>query len=305
MTLKDISPYLFEFSCNTIVGKRNKPFINVATMDYGSKATDGGYLILDTFEKNALLETYSEAERFIKRYVGSDDFINADERYCIWIEDHEKEEAYAIPEIKRRIDAVKVMRLSSKKAATRKDAERTYQLAERRYNDSACILVPRVSSENREYIPMGYLPKGTVVADSAFAIYNAPEWLFGILTSAMHMAWVRAIGGRLKTDYRYSAGLCYNSAGLCYNPFPFPKLTEAKKHEIEDAAWEVLAARERSLGKTLAYMYDPQTMPRELREAHHQLDLVVDSCYRDRPFADENERLEWLLKLYDKMNSHN
>jgi hypothetical protein len=143
------------------------------------------------------------------------------------------------------------------------------------------------------------------VADSAFAIYNAPEWLFGILTSAMHMAWVRAIGGRLKTDYRYSAGLCYNSAGLCYNPFPFPKLTEAKKHEIEDAAWEVLAARERSLGKTLAYMYDPQTMPRELREAHHQLDLIVDSCYRDRPFADENERLEWLLKLYDKMNSHN
>ena len=140
---------------------------------------------------------------------------------------------------------------------------------------------------------MKYLEEETVVSDSAFAIYDAPEWLFGILTSAMHMAWVRAIGGRLETRYRYSAG-------LCYNPFPFPKLTEAKKQEIEDAAWEVLGAREAHYGKTLAELYNPETMPQDLRDAHHQLDLIVDSCYRDRPFADENERLEWLLKLYDK-----
>ena len=109
------------------------------------------------------------------------------------------------------------------------------------------------------------------------------------------MAWVRAIGGRLETRYRYSAG-------LCYNPFPFPKLTKAKKDEIEEAAWEVLGAREAHLGMTLAQLYDPETMPDDLREAHHRLDLIVDSCYRERPFADENERLEWLLKLYEKMN---
>ena len=140
---------------------------------------------------------------------------------------------------------------------------------------------------------MKFLEEETIVSDSAFALYDAPEWLFGILTSAMHMAWVRAIGGRLETRYRYSAG-------LCYNPFPFPMLPEAKKQEIEDAAWEVLGAREAHYGKTLAELYDPQTMPQDLREAHHQLDLIVDSCYRDRPFADENERLEWLLKLYEK-----
>ena len=151
-----------------------------------------------------------------------------------------------------------------------------------------------MSSENRNYIPMGYLDEKTIVSDSAFALYDAPEWLFGILISAMHMAWVRAIGGRLETRYRYSAG-------LCYNPFPFPKLTKVKKGEIEDAAWEVLGAREAHIGMTLAELYDPETMPNDLREAHHQLDMVVDSCYRERPFADENERLEWLLKLYDNM----
>ena len=144
---------------------------------------------------------------------------------------------------------------------------------------------------------MGFMEKGEIVANSCMVIGTKEKWLFGILTSAMHMAWVRAIGGRLKTDYRYSAG-------LCYNPFPFPKLTEAKKLEIEDAAWEVLGAREAHYGKTLAELYDPETMPQDLRDAHHQLDFIVDSCYRNRPFADENERLEWLLKLYDKANKN-
>ncbi|MBO4800272.1 MAG: class I SAM-dependent DNA methyltransferase [Bacteroidaceae bacterium] len=297
ITLKSISPYLFEFSSDTIVRKQSHSFFDVSPMDYGSKATDGGHLILDVYSKNKLLDTFPEASVFIKRYVGSDDFINNEERFCLWIEDEDLEFAKRIPEIDRRIEAVRAMRLASKKAATRKDADRAHQLAERRYNESKCILVPRVSSENRDYIPIGYLAEGTVVADSAFAIYNAPEWLFGILTSAMHMAWVRAIGGRLKTDYRYSAG-------LCYNPFPFPKLTPAQKQEIEDAAWEVLGAREAHIGKTLAELYDPETMPADLREAHHQLDLIVDRCYRERPFADENERLELLLKLYDKMTKH-
>ena len=141
---------------------------------------------------------------------------------------------------------------------------------------------------------MAYLEKETVVSDSAFAIYDAPEWLFGLLTSRMHMAWVRAIGGKLKTDYRYSAG-------LCYNPFPFPTLTAAQKAEIEDAAWEVLGAREAHYGKTLAELYDPDTMPADLRAAHTALDTLVDSCYRNRPFRDDNERLELLLTLYEQM----
>ena len=128
-------------------------------------------------------------------------------------------------------------------------------------------------------------------------IPKASASIFGIVTSLMHNTWMRAVAGRMRTDYAYSASIVYNT-------FPFPKLTEAKKKEIEEAAWEVLGAREAHYGKTLAELYDPETMPQDLRDAHHQLDLVVDSCYRDRPFADENERLEWLLKLYDKMNNN-
>ena len=141
---------------------------------------------------------------------------------------------------------------------------------------------------------MGFLDENTVVADSAFAIYDAQLWLFGILTSKMHMAWVKAVGGRLKTDYRYSATLCYNT-------FPFPKITEAKRAEIEQAAEAVLIAREMHTEKTLAQMYDPDKMPANLREAHTHLDRVVESCYRPAPFTSDEERLEHLFALYEKM----
>ena len=294
LTLKNISPYLFEFSSTTIVKKLSTPLHDVPIMNKGSQPTDNGHLTLDTYEKNALIESDERCDKFIKPFVGSDEFINRIQRYCIWVEKCEETEARNIIQLQQRFDMVKQIRLASKKAATRQDAERSHQFTECRYKDSTCVLVPETSSESREYIPIGYLAKGTVVSNAAFVVYDAPEWLFGILTSAMHMAWVRAIGGRLETRYRYSAG-------LCYNPFPFPKLTEAKKQEIEDAAWEVLGAREAHYGKTLAELYDPEAMPQDLRDAHHQLDLIVDSCYRDRPFADENERLEWLLKMYDKM----
>jgi hypothetical protein len=141
---------------------------------------------------------------------------------------------------------------------------------------------------------MGFVEKGVVVSDSAFAIYDAPMWLFGILTSLMHMAWVKTVGGRLETRYRYSAQLCYNT-------FPFPKISEAKKQEIEEAAEEVLLVREDYPGKTLAELYDPDKMPEDLREAHHKLDLIVESCYQEKPFANDEERLECLFKLYEKM----
>ena len=156
------------------------------------------------------------------------------------------------------------------------------------------IIIPRHSSENREYIPMGYLSKENVAHDSCLVVGTNEKWLFGILTSLMHMAWVKTVGGRLKTDYRYSAQLCYNT-------FPFPKISETKKQEIEEAAEEVLLVREDYPGKTLAELYDPDKMPEDLREAHHKLDLIVESCYQDKPFANDEERLECLFKLYEKM----
>ena len=294
ITLRELSPYLFEFNSSTIVKKISTPLNVVQIMNKGSQPTDDGNLTLDAFEKREMIEGDNRVIPFIKPFIGSEEFIKRKERYCIWVEDKDVEVAQSIPSLQTRFENVRKSRLASKKAATRLDASTPYFFTERRYKESPCIVIPETSSESRYYIPIGYLKEGTVVSNAAFVVYDAPEWLFGILTSAMHMTWVRAIGGRLETRYRYSAG-------LCYNPFPFPKLTEEKKKEIEDAAMEIEGWREYFRGKTLAWLYDPKTMPQELREAHHHLDLIVDSCYRERPFKDENERLEWLLKLYEKM----
>ena len=175
-------------------------------------------------------------------------------------------------------------------------AERPYQFREHPDLDREKIIIPSVSSERRKYIPIGYLDKGTVVSNLAFAIYDASLWLFGILTSAMHMTWVRTVGGRLETRYRYSAGLCYNT-------FPFPTISDTKKSEIEEAATNVLLARANYPEKTLADLYDPEKMPEDLREAHEELDRIVESCYPGAPFANDEARLECLFRLYEKMTA--
>ena len=291
--VSNINPYLTEGS-NIIVESITTSLVDVPTIVFGSMANDGGALLLDKYERDHLIEEHPKAEVYIKTLVGALEYIRRIDKYCIWITDEDKEKASSISAIKERIVKCQNSRASSKRSATNRLSSIPHKFAEVRYERRPALFIPSVSSEQREYIPMGFLDKDTVTVAPNFAIYDAPEWLFGILTSAMHMAWVRAIGGRLETRYRYSAG-------LCYNPFPFPKLTEAKKKEIEDAALDIEGWREYYSSKTLAWLYDPKTMPQELREAHHQLDLIVDSCYRERPFKDENERLEWLLKLYEKM----
>ena len=294
-SVSNINPYLTE-GANIIVPSANRPLSKVPQMNFGNMPADGGCLILDEYERQELIENEPEAEQFVKPLIGSEEFINGKHRWCIWLYERKEQEYIHLPLIKERINRLREVRLKSSRPQLAAIPHLFAQITQPM--GSSVIVIPCVSSEHREYIPFGYLEEGNIVANSCMVIGTNELWLFGILTSAMHMAWVRAIGGRLKTDYRYSAG-------LCYNPFPFPKLTEAKKQEIEDAAWEVLGAREAHYGKTLAELYDPETMPADLREAHRQLDLVVDSCYRERPFADENERLEWLLKLYEKMTAKN
>ncbi len=291
--VKKVSPYIILFDKSIIVEKQTKSLCNVPSMDYGSKAADDGQLILSETERNSLSQNVG---KYIKRFIGSEEFINGIYRYCLWIEDTDLSEARTIDEITKRINNVKSARLASKKVATRKDAERPHQFAEIRYKNSPCIIVPSVSSEKRDYIPIGYLEAGTVISNAAFAIYDAELWLFGILTSRMHMAWVRIVGGRLETRYRYSAQLCYNT-------FPFPKLTPEKKEELSKAAEEILLTQADFPEKTLAELYDPEKMPASLREAHHVLDDLVDSCYPGYPFANDEARLECLFKLYEKMTA--
>ena len=289
--VSNINPYLTE-GANIIVSSANHPLSNVPQMNFGNMPADGGCLLFDDYEKNDFLANEPDAKCFVKSFIGADDFINRKNRWCLWLYHVPESEYIYLPKIKERIDKLRKVREVSSRPQLAAIPHLFAQITQP--EGTPFILLPRHSSENREYIPIGYFEKGNIAGDSCMVIGTNGLWLFGILTSAMHMAWVRAIGGRLETRYRYSAG-------LCYNPFPFPKLTDAKKQEIEDAAWEVLGAREAHYGKTLAELYDPETMPQDLREAHHQLDMIVDSCYRDRPFADENERLELLLKLYDKM----
>jgi hypothetical protein len=257
-------------------------------------ANDGGCLLLEKDEQEALIRDDERANLFIRRFYGSQEFIRGEDKFCLWIEDKDLPLANEIDSIKVRINRCRELRTSSKRGATNVLAQFPHRFGEVRHKDTEKIIIPAVSSEKREYIPMGFLHKEDVISNSAFAIYDAPMWLFGILTSLMHMAWVKTVGGRLKTDYRYSAQLCYNA-------FPFPKISDAKKREIEEAAEEVLLVREDYPGKTLAELYDPDKMPDDLREAHHRLDLIVESCYQDKPFANDEERLECLFRLYEKM----
>lgn len=186
------------------------------------------------------------------------------------------------------------MRLNSTKPATIQDAQIPYKFSERRYSDSDCIVVPSHSSENRVYVPIGYSSEAAVISNAAFVVYDAEKWLFALLTSKMHNLWVRAVGGALETRIRYSNTLCYNT-------FPFPKLTAAQKEDLEQLAQNILDIREENFEMTLGEMYNPETMPEALREAHHQLDLAVERIYRPEPFTSDEERLEHLFKLYAKM----
>lgn len=185
-------------------------------------------------------------------------------------------------------------RIHSKDKGTQKLQFRPHQFRDTNEITSSALIVPRVSSERREYIPMGFLGPESIILDSAQAVYGAPMWLFGVLTSRMHMVWVRAVGGRLKTDYRYSAELCFNT-------FPFPEIDEELRKRLESASRQVIAAREEFLGQTMAELYDPEKMPVLLREAHERLDAIVDRCFQKKPFRNDEERLALLFERYQEM----
>ena len=292
--VKNINGYLAD-SPNVFVLRRSSP-LNVAlpTMLFGSKPTDGGGLILEALEHARLLNTAPEASAFLKKYMGSADFIKDERRYCLWITASDQAQALSIPEIKHRTEKVAAFRAASAKKPTQAQASTPWQFAEPRFRPSNSIIVPRVSSERREYIPMGYLGPDTVISDAAFAVYDAEPWVFALLTSRMHMVWTRAVGGKLKTDYRYSNTIVYNN-------FPVPPLSDAVKEQLTERALRVLDLREYHSELTLADLYDPDKMPDNLRHAHEELDALVDSIYRKREFSSDEERLSLLFEMYAKM----
>ena len=291
----NINPYL-TVGENIIVSKNYSIPKGLPKAAFGCMAYDQGNLILSTEEKEALIEHYPNAAKWIKKLIGSDEFIKDNIRYCLWIDDSEKDEAMLIPTIAARINATRVFRL---KQGVEELAERAHQFREYFPRNCNAIIIPAVSSERREYIPMGVVGPDTVIPNSAFAIYQEGEdnyTLLGILMSKIHNLWVRAAGGALENRIRYSATLCYNT-------FPFPPLTNKQKEEISNLTREILLARAEHTEMTLGQMYSPEEFPDDLREAHHALDLAVERCYREKPFESDEERLEFLFKQYVKLTT--
>jgi len=293
--VSNINPYLVA-SDNLIVAKNYSVPSGLPKAEFGCMPYDNGHLLMSEAEKDELICQYPESANLIKPLMGSQEFLKDIHRFCLWIDDEQRIVAENIPPIKTRIDVTERFRHYESKDGTSL-ADKPHQFREHYIisdNSKDKILVPRVSSERREYIPIGYVGKDTIISDSAFAIYDAEKWLFALLTSKMHNLWVRAVGGSLETRIRYSATLCYNT-------FPFPKLTTAEKELLEQLAQNILNIRDENFDMTLGEMYNPETMPDELREAHHRLDLAVERIYRPEPFTSDEERLEHLFKLYAKM----
>lgn len=294
MTVDNITAYLFPGK-DIFVESASMPLNkSMPQMNFGNMAADGGQLLFTTSEKDDFVSKEPESEQYFRQIYGSEELINGKDRWCLWLYGHDVSDFEDFPLIKERIDKLRAIREKSSRPQLAEIPHLFAQITQPMGVN--CIVVPRHSSETREYIPMGYIDKSKLASDACMVVGTDDISIFGILTSRLHMAWVRTVGGRLKTDYRYSAQLCYNT-------FPFPKLTAEKKQALSEAAEEVLLTRADHPEKTLAELYDPEKMPEDLRNAHHVLDDLVESCYPGYPFANDEARLECLFKLYEKMTA--
>jgi restriction-modification enzyme MmeI-like protein len=266
-------------------------------MEWGNKPTDGGNFFMDAAERQALMSQSPIAAKFIKRFLGAQEFIRGHERYCLWIEDSERAEAEAIPEIGRRLAAVAETRANSKAAETRPAAAFPHRFRQiQSVAKEQTLVVARVSSENREFLPIGLEGNDTIIGDRNFALYDAPLWNMALIASRLHWVWIGTVCVRMRTDFSYS-----NTLG--WNTFPVPKLTEKNREDLTHCAEDILLAREAHFPATIADLYDPEAMPADLRAAHERNDEVLERIYIGRRFRNDTERLEKLFEMYTKMTS--
>ncbi len=275
------------------IASRSKPLSNVPRMTKGNQPSDGGGLILEVDEAEKLISDYPEAEEFIRPYIGAKDFLHGGHRRCLWLRGADLDKAKSIPPIKERLEKVAAFRAASSAAPTRKKAEEPHLFFSMPQTDEPYLIVPRHSSERRRYIPIAFEDPNNIASDAVSIIPGATLFLFGVLSSQIHNAWVRVVAGRLKSDYRYSGGVVYNN-------FVFPEPSEEQRIVIEQAAQGVLNIRASHPKSSLADLYDPDKMPDDLREAHHRLDEAVEQAY-DCSFDGEEEKMvAHLFELYAK-----
>ena len=294
--VKNINAYLMD-APNVFVESRSKPLCNVPAIRKGNQPTDGGNLIIEASDLETFLAREPKAEKFIKRLIGSKEYINNKSRYCLWLKDATPAELRQMPVVLERMEGVRKMREASSDVATKRLADQPHLFRETN-NPETYIVVPSVSSERRRYVPMGFLKKDTIPTNLVLIIPEAKLYHFGILESNVHMAWVRAVCGRLKSDYRYSKDVVYNN-------FPWPTPTEEQKAKIEQTAQAILDARAKYPDSSLADLYDELTMPIELRKAHQDNDRAVMAAYGfPVKTMTESQCVAELFKLYQELTKN-
>jgi hypothetical protein len=292
-TANQINAYLIDAPL-VFIQKRNTPLCDVSEMVFGNMPNDGGNFLLTKAERSQTLEKEPGIKELIRPFLGADEFINNIPKYCIWLKDISPAKYQKSKEIQRRISEVRKHRENSTREATQKLADFPMLFGEIRQPDTNYLIVPRVSSEKRKYIPIGFFEANIIAGDTTLVIPNATLYEFGVITSTMHMAWVRYVCGRLKSDYRYSASIVYNN-------YPWPDPTDKQRIAIETAAQSVLDARKKYPDLSLATLYSSNTMLPELVKAHHKLDKAVEMAY-GRSFDNDSQRVAYLFELYQKLS---
>lgn len=290
--VSSISPYLIE-GPPTVVTKRSASVSDLPRMVTGNLPSDGGHLLMTYSEGRRLVATHPDAKRFLKKFVGSRELINGGDRWCLWIDDQELPEALKIDDIARRLTGVRAARESSRGDQAKGGVATPHRFVFSPHRSGYAVAIPKVSSARREYIPCALTDDDTVVSDLARVIYEAPVWALALVASRLHLVWIATICGKLKTDFRYS-----NTLG--WNTFPVPPLSEKNRHDLRACAESILLVREAHFPATLAELYDPDRMPADLRDAHQRNDEVIERIYIGRRFRNDTERLEKLFELYTK-----
>ena len=294
--VKNINPYLS--ATETVYLKnRQSPISELPKISAGNYTGHALSLSLSDEEKNKLVAEYPESQILIKKLLGSQEFLHGELRWCLWISDKQRELAESISPIKKRIEEVRKARLASKDKSANSIANRPHQYRDIKETSTTSVIIPTVSSERREYIPIGFINSEVIVSNRNHIVYDTDIYVFGVVSSKIHNVWVKAVAGRMRMDINYSSDMCYNN-------FPFPNISQKQKDEITELVFAILDEREKHSQKTLAQLYDPDKMPEGLKKAHHNLDIAIEQCYRSKPFESDEERLEYLFKMYEEMISN-
>ena len=288
---KRISPYLVDIDPSILIIRSNKQVSGLKEMLMGNQPRDGGNLILDENEYKDLITKNPNSIKFVKKFVGANELIKGVKRWCLWIKDKDVKDAIQIPFINDRIKKVSVFRNSSNAISTKTESKTPHKFVQIQHEPCKAIAIPTTTASRREYLPIDFVDDQTVLSNLVFGLYNPELYMFGVIASKMHTAWLKTVAGRFGDSFRYSSVICYNS-------FIFPIIDDEKKKKIEEKVLQILDIREKYSDKNLVQLYDPNYIPIDLKNVHSHLDEIIDKCYRNESFTNDEDRVDYLFKEY-------